>query len=157
MAQGFNLQQVRANLLRTQREIPLRLAKMTEKHFAESFSKGALDEYKWAEVDRRIPGTKAWKYKRKGISLQTQRNAPILVQTGNLRRKVNRSIHTVTPNQIRLVVDLPYAKIHNEGGMAGRNHAAKIPARPYMVQTKVLTQMQTELITKYMNQIWRGQ
>ena len=27
---------------------------------------------------------------------------------------------------------LPYAAIHNEGGMAGRNRSAEIPARPYM-------------------------
>lgn len=154
---GFNLQQVKKNLMRTQREIPLRLAKMTEKHFAESFSKGALDEYKWKEVQRRIEGTPSWKYKKKGISLNTQRTAPILVQTGNLRRKVNRSIHSIKPNEIRLVVDLPYAKIHNEGGMAGRNHASAIPARPFMKQTKVLTQMQTDLIKKQMDLIWRGQ
>ncbi len=43
---SFNFEQVRANLLRTQREIPLRLAKQAEKHFVESFSKGRLDEYK---------------------------------------------------------------------------------------------------------------
>jgi len=154
---GFNFQQVRANLLRTQKEIPLRLAKQAEKHFAESFSKGALDEYKWKEVQRRIEDTPEWKYKRKGISLNKQRTLPILVQSGDLRRKVNRSIHSVTPNQIRLVVDLPYAKIQNEGGMAGRNHSAKIPARPFMKQTATLTKMQTELITTYMNKIWRGQ
>lgn len=29
--------------------------------------------------------------------------------------------------------DLPYAVIHQEGGYAGRNHSAYIPARPYMV------------------------
>lgn len=200
---GFNFQQVRANLLRTQREIPLRLAKQAEKHFAESFSKGALDENKWQEVQRRIEGTPEWKYKRKGISLNTQRTAPILVQTGNLRRKVNRSIHTVTPNQIRLVVDLPYANIHNEGGQLNigahsratyltaytktyqglkmnkkgqykesysrkkieirgedrqvKAHTRQIPARPFMKQTATLTKMQTELITTYMNKIWRGQ
>lgn len=154
---SFNFEQVRANLLRTQREIPLRLAKQAEKHFAESFSKGRLDEYKWKEVDRRIEDTKTWKYKPKGVSLSAHRSNPILVQSGNLRRKVNRSIHTVRPDMIKLVVDLPYAAIHNEGGMAGRNHASQIPARPFMKQTTTLTKMQTELITTYMNKIWRGQ
>jgi len=154
---SFNFEKVRANLLRTQREIPLRLAKQAEKHFAESFSKGRLDEYKWKEVDRRIPGTKTWKYKPKGVSISAHRSNPILVQSGNLRRKVNRSIHTVRPDMIKLVVDLPYAAIHNEGGMTGRNHASQIPARPFMKQTKTLTKMQTELITTYMNKIWRGQ
>lgn len=27
---------------------------------------------------------------------------------------------------------IPYARIHEYGGLAGRNHAAKIPARPYI-------------------------
>jgi len=200
---SFNFEQVRANLLRTQREIPLRLAKQAEKHFAESFSKGRLDEYKWKEVDRRIPGTKTWKYKPKGVSISAHRSNPILVQSGNLRRKVNRSIHTVRPDMIRLVVDLPYADVHNEGGtfnvsahnrasffkttvksynglklnkkgqykesfsrrtlhLRGEDikvsaHSRNIPARPFMKQTKTLTKMQTDLITTYMNKIWRGQ
>jgi len=146
----FNFGDVKQRLMQVQREIPTRLAKQAEKHFAESFQRGALDENRWQEVNRRIPGTNEYKYKRKGITLQRQRTSPILVQSGNLRRKVNRSIHTVRPNEIRLVVDLPYALAHNEG-------TDTIPARPFMKQTATLTSMQQTLITQNMDRIWRGQ
>ena len=49
--------------------------------------------------------------------------------TGNLRRKVARSISDARWDKVRLVVDLPYAEYHNEG-------TDNIPARPYMKQTK---------------------
>ena len=43
--------------------------------------------------------------------------------------------HTVTPipDGYRLAIGspLPYARIHDTGGMAGRNHASRIPKRNY--------------------------
>lgn len=150
----FNFQQVKANLERTKRELPIKLSAQAENHFAEAFTKGGLDEYKWKEVNRRIDGTKEYKYKPKGISLLANRSNPILVGQGTLRRKVAKSAVERTWQRIRLAVDLPYAAIHNEGGQAGRNHATTIPARPFMKQTAVLTTMQTALIRQYMDKIW---
>ena len=150
----FNLQQVKANLERTKRELPMKLSAQAENHFAESFTKGGLDEYKWKEVNRRIDGTKEYKYKPKGISESAWHSNPILVGTGTLRRKVAKSAVERTFQRIRLQVDLPYASIHNEGGQAGRNHTSTIPARPFMKQTTTLTSMQTELIREYMDKIW---
>ncbi len=150
----FNLQQVKANLERTKRELPIKLSAQAENHFAEAFDKGGLDENKWKEVNRRIDGTKEFKYKPKGISLSAHQSNPILVGKGTLRRKVARSAVERTFQRIRLQVDLPYASIHNEGGQAGRNHASTIPARPFMKQTTTLTSMQTELIREYMDKIW---
>lgn len=151
----WNFNDVKRKLAESKRNVPIILSKQTENHFTQSFTKGALDENKWPEVQRRTPGTKAYKYKAKGISLSSWRRNPILVGTGNLRRKVSRSIHEVGWKRIRLVVDLPYAKIHNEGGMAGRNHASKIPARPYMKQTRTLTTMQNKTIETEVNKIWK--
>ena len=146
---GFD--RVRANIQRTKRELPVRLAKQAENHFVEAFSKGRLDEYKWEEVQRRIPGTQAYKYpKRKGLQ---RRTSPILVgagykkRGGTLRRRVARSISSAQWNNIRLVVDLPYAKVHNEGG-------THIPARPYMRQTRKLESMQKTLIITEVDKIW---
>lgn len=152
----FNFQQIKANLERTKRELPMKLSAQAENHFAEAFTKGGLDEYKWKEVNRRIDGTKEYKYKPKGnnISQSAWHSNPILVGTGTLRRKVSRSAVERTFQRIRLAVDLPYAAIHNEGGQAGRNHATTIPARPFMKQTAVLTTMQTALIRQYMDKIW---
>jgi phage gpG-like protein len=112
----FNFQQVKANLKITKRELPIKLSAQAENHFAEAFDKGGLDENKWKEVNRRIDGTKEFKYKPKGISLSAHQSNPILVGKGTLRRKVARSAVERKFDRIRLVVDLPYAAIHNEGG-----------------------------------------
>lgn len=141
---GFD--SVKLKIAETKRVLPVMLAKQAENHFTESFSKGALDEYKWKEVQRRIPGTKAYKYPlKKGL---TRRKKPILVMTGNLRRKVSRSISDARWDKVRLVVDLPYADVHNEG-------SEKITARPFMKQTNKLTTMQVDLINKETDKIWQ--
>jgi len=146
MANSFNFQQVKINLERTKRELPIVLSKLTENHFTESFTKGALDEHKWKEVQRRIPGTPEYKYpKKRGLS---RRTSPILVRTGNLRRKVSRSITNASWQQIRLAVDLPYADAQNAG-------TDKIVARPFMIQTKALEQMQLKAIDNQMDKIWQ--
>ena len=153
----FNFQQIKANLEKTKRELPMKLSAQAENHFAEAFTKGGLDEYKWKEVNRRIDGTKEYKYKPKGnnISQSAWHSNPILVGEGRLRAKVANSAVERTWQRIRLVVSgLDYAAIHNEGGQAGRNHATTIPARPFMKQTATLTTMQTSLIREYMDKIW---
>lgn len=153
MPTGFQFDVVRQKLALTKRVLPVKLAKQAENHFTESFTKGGLDNYKWQEVQRRTQGTRAYKYPSK--PKRSSRTSPILVRTGNLRRKVSRSIHSSTWDNIRLVVDLPYAAIQNEGGYAGRNHSAKIPARPFMKQTDKLTTMQKALIKSEMDKIWK--
>lgn len=155
MASQWNLNEVQKRLAQTKRELPIRLAKQAENHFTDAFSKGRLDDKVWSNVNRRIPGTKEFKYKIKGISQQAKRSNPILVGNGILRGRVSNSIKEASWGNIKLVVDLPYAKIHNEGGQAGRNLSVTIPARPYMVQTSNLTQMQTKLITDTLNKIWK--
>lgn len=153
MSTKFKLDIVRAKLAQTKRVLPIKLANQAQNHFTKSFTVGALDDNKWNEVQRRTAGTKAWKYRSKPKA--SSRTSPILVRTGNLRRKVSRSIHEVSWSRTRLVVDLPYAQIHNEGGYAGRNRAAKIPARPFMKQTSKLTTMQTALVRSEMDKIWK--
>ncbi len=146
MANRFNFQEVRNKLARTKRELPIVLSKLTENHFTESFTKGALDEHKWSEVQRRIEGTPEYKYpKKRGLS---RRTSPILVRTGTLRRKVSRSITNSTWQQVRLAVDLPYAEAHNKGN-------ANIEARPYMIHTKTLERLQLKAIDDHMIKIWK--
>jgi len=146
MDNPFLFDQVRNRLAITKRVLPVKLANQVERHFTEAFDKGGLDEYRWQEVKRRIPGENAYKYpKKKGLSRRTK---PILTMSGTLRRKVSRSIVSSTWSSILLQVrDLNYAKRHNEGldGM---------PARPFMKQTVVLTTMQKTLIDDEMKKIW---
>jgi phage gpG-like protein len=146
MDNPFNLKEVRQRLTITKRVLPVKLANQAERHFTEAFDKGGLDEFKWKEVKRRIQGEGAYKYpKKKGLSRRTK---PILVMTGELRRKVSRSIISNTWQSIHLQVkDLDYAARHNEGlnGM---------PARPFMKQTRILGNMQKQLIDQQMKEIW---
>jgi phage gpG-like protein len=146
MSNLFNFQQIQSRLVQTKRALPIKLANQAERHFTEAFDKGGLDEFKWKEVNRRIQGEGAYKYpKKKGLSRRTK---PILVMTGELRRKVSRSIISNTWSSILLQVrDLDYAARHNEGlnGM---------PARPFMKQTTTLSNMQIKLIDEQMKEVW---
>ena len=142
---GFNVNRIRENIARTKRVLPIALAKVTENHFTESFTVGALDEHKWKEVQRRIPGTNAYKYpRRKGLS---RRTSPILVRTGALRRRTSRSIASATWGRVHLINDIPYAKAQNEGN-------EHIDARPFMIHTSTLGKLQVAEIDKQMDKIW---
>ncbi|MEG7677090.1 hypothetical protein U2060_15225, partial [Listeria monocytogenes] len=70
-----------------------------------------------------------------------------LTNSGALRRATSNSIRQATWERIMLVVDLPYAKRHNEGldGM---------PQRTFIGQTNELTKIQNEFVTKYFDKIW---
>jgi phage gpG-like protein len=82
------------------RTLPLRLANICRAYFVKSFENQAWDGKKWKS--------------RKAIK-KKGRNSAILVKTGKLRRAVNNSIRSYNMQEIRLGVNLPYAKIHNEG------------------------------------------
>ena len=142
----FNFDVIKRNLEQTKRELPVLLAKQAENYFTGSFKKGALGNDKWPEVERRKVGTSAYKYpKKKGLS---RRTSPILVRRGILRGRVSNSIRNANWNQIKLIVDLPYAMFNQEG-------TDTIPARPFMKQTTELGNMQKSTITKTMNRIWK--
>jgi len=150
----FKFARLKANIEATKRALPMLLAKQAENYFTESFKLQRLGPTQWANVQRRIPGTLEYKYPARPKS--SSRTRPILIGTGNLRRKVSRSIHHASwTGGVTLIVDLPYAKIHNEGGYAGRNHASKIPARPFMKQTTELTRMQRGLVKSHFDKIWK--
>lgn len=149
MANPFKLHEVEMKMVQTKRTLPVLLAKQAEKHFTESFSKGGLDEHKWEESKRRIDGEKAYMNKPRGISMQRWHSNPTLVGvTGMLRRKVSNSIRNSTWNNIRLVVDLPYASVHNDG-------EGKQPERPFMKPTQTLKDMQLKLIKIEIDKIWK--
>ncbi len=62
---------------------------------------------------------------------------------GSMTPQVGLSYFSIGTNLI-------YARIHQFGGMAGRNHAAKIPARPYLLfqveDIPIINQMVTDYI-----------
>jgi hypothetical protein len=98
----------------TRKDIPAVIGNLGTRIFVESFKKEAWNNTPWKIPQRRIPGTKAFKYPRKkDLGRRTRKT---LVKSGALRREVNNSLKTKTFKRIEwLVSGLPYAKAHNEG------------------------------------------
>lgn len=162
-ADHLNLDIVRQKLAQSQREMLVLLPNQAQNYFLSSFKKQGFDGQSWKEVKRRDPDEKAYKYPaKKGLQ---RRTSPILigagykVRGGTLRRAVSNMARTTQTrgNGFRMIVDLPYAKIHNEGlaGKAFGKHSFDMPRRQYVGQTAELTRMQTQLITKTIDRIWK--
>lgn len=102
-------------LLKQQKNVvPVMVANDLRNYFVASFTKQGYAGKPWKEVKRRIhPRSQKDK-------------APILVQSGALRRDVLNSIRKATFNEIRLGVALPYAGLHNEGGTVTRGEGTHI-------------------------------
>jgi len=85
-------------------QMPRIVANECVKFFADSFDKGGWNGNGFAPWKPRKTETKKSSGKK------------ILVSTGALRRAVIKSVKSVTADRIEFKVDLPYAKVHNEGG-----------------------------------------
>ena len=146
MANKFNFDKVIANLQRTKRDLPVKLANETKNYFLSSWQKQGWDGQKWQEPLRK---------KKKGGS--SRNNSATLVQSGRLRRDVANSLRQATFDKIFFRVDNPYAQIHNEGG-TGRafgKHSFKMPKRQFIGQTNELRNKQIAIIKQYIGGIWR--
>lgn len=149
MATKFHFDRVLDNISKMKKELPVVLANQAQNFFLSSFRKQGWEDNAvepWKVPNRRIPGTKEYKYpKKKGLGRRTQAT---LIKTGRLRREVNTSIRSKTFEKVHLVVDTPYAARHNEGqdGM---------PKRQYMGQSRVLATKQIETINYHISRIWR--
>lgn len=130
------------------KELPLIVANATVNHFAEEFDKQEFNGTAWKEVQRRTPGTKAFKY-----GTPSSRNSAILVRTGTLRRALVNSKRRVSFDLIELRVTTgkknEYAGFQNFG-------TDKIPKRQFVGQTPALTRLQLEKIKSYVNRIWQA-
>jgi phage virion morphogenesis protein len=73
----------------------------------------------WPQLSNRYGYVKAKLFPMKGI----------LQRRGGLLRSV---FETVEGNRAIIGATMPYAAIHQYGGLAGRKHKAKIPARPFL-------------------------
>jgi len=141
----FDFKEVLGKVEQTKKELPKKLANMTQNYFVLSWKKQGFDNKSWQQVKRRIPGTPEFKYpKTKGL---TRRTKPILVASGELRRRVANSVVTAEWDDIRLVIDLPYAAAMNEG-------TDKIVARPFVGQTNELTGKQYNMIENFFDKVW---
>ena len=149
MEDKFKFGELQQRITKMKRDLPIKLANNSRLYFSATFKNQAWDGRPWQEVNRRIEGTQEYKYpKKKDLGRRTR---PILVGKGStkLRRAVNNSIRVQSWPIVRLVVDLPYARRHNEGlnGM---------PKRQFMGNSPILHKQHLEIIDKFMRELWRG-
>lgn len=142
----FNFDKIIAKLERSKREIPVKLGNDTKNYFLSSWAKQGFGGEKWKEVQRRTPGTKAYKYAKPAA-----RTRAILVGkgSGRLRRDVANSLRTATWDKIQFTVQNPYAIYHNTG-------TEKLPKRQFIGQTRELTNIQTTVIKTAIGGIWQA-
>lgn len=154
MADHLNFADVQKKLVQARREILTILPNQAQNYFVKSFTDQGIGGKPWKEVQRRIPGDKAYKYpKTKGLQ---RRTSPILIgagwkkRGGTLRRAVSTMARTTatSENGFRMIVDVPYASYLNDG-------TDNMVARSFIKQTPELTEMQTEKINQIISKIFK--
>lgn len=121
------------------------IANNTVKYWLKSFKRQAWLSKSWKQVQRRTPGTAAYKYpKRKGLSRRTK---PILSGKGTLRRAVGNSVKTAGFKKIRFEIPLAYAEVHNEG--LKMKNGRRMPKRQFMGYSRELNAETNAIIKKY--------
>lgn len=143
MPNPFHIDALIKNMTEVKHDLPILLANQAQRYFTDTFQQQGIAGNQWKEVQRRIEGTKEYKYPMtKGLS---RRTSPILVRTGKMRRAVSNSIRNATFDNIRLTSGgIAYGTYHNDG-------TGTIPKRSFMKQTTQLTKKQDELILKTVN------
>lgn len=141
----FRFDLVITNFKRSELPMAKEIANNSVKYFLKSFKNQRWLSKPWKQVRRRKPNTPEYKYpKKRGLSRRTR---PILIGKGTLRRAVNNSVKKVTTKGIQFRVDVPYAEIHNEGGIM--KNGKKMPKRQFMGYTRELNKETKAIIDKY--------
>lgn len=135
--------------VKTEKNVLARIiANDIKNYYVASFTKQSWNGKKWEEVQRRIKGTKEYKYpKTRGLSRRTK---PILIGRAILRRAVAGSIKQATFNRITWNVSLPYAEVQNNGGK-------HIAARKYMGWNKDTDRIVKDDIKAWEEKLFKSQ
>lgn len=140
------------------RDLPEILGNKAASMFRQNFQNEGFFGKSWKEVKRRIHRTRTIKLKsgkRKTLYIPPAKGADgrrkiLTGKTGNLGRSIR---YKVGKGQAIVYSDVVYAKIHNEGGKAGRNHKVTIPKRPFLANSPKLEAELKKLITKHLSGI----
>lgn len=144
----FKFEALKARIVKMKEVLPVQLAAQAQSYFVGSWAAQGWDGAGWKTPLRRVEGTPEWKYpKKKDLGRRTRAT---LVKTGTLRRAVNNSIRSQVfgQNGIRLLVDLPYADVHNSG-------LGDMPKRKFMGDSPILRLKQIEKIKKFTDNVWQ--
>jgi len=107
----FGFGEVRRKIIAMKEDLPVVLANQAQNYFVKSWRDQGWEGQTWETPQRKIEGT--WSYK---SATKAARTRATLVQSGALRRAVGNSIRSKRFDNIKLVVAIPYAAIHNDGG-----------------------------------------
>lgn len=151
MKNKFNFKRVVDNLEQVKKTVPVKLGNASVNYFTATFKSSSFDGKAWKEVQRRIEGTKPYKYPKKKDLGRRTRAILIGKGSGRLRRAVQGSMKKATWEEITLLIDgelFPYAQRHNEG-------LANMPKRTYMAESKQLNKEYRKIIIKEIDRIWK--
>lgn len=95
---------------------------------AESTLRGYSDAKRQAFVGSLLKGGNTTLRRRGQKNLVARK---ILINTARLKNSIAYVV--VDAHKVNIGTNLVYAAIHQYGGLAGRGHKSKIPARPYLV------------------------
>lgn len=149
----FNFGRVIENMRRVKKELPITLANDIKNDFLMNFRNQGFEGQKWKEVQRRIPGTKA--YNGKKDPGKRTRNILQGKGSGRLRKDVANSIKEATWDRILLQVNNPYGQVHNEGLRAGRGAGFVMPKRQFAGDSPRLRRKIKDKMIKVIDDIWK--
>lgn len=125
--------------------------------FKKNFQNQAWGRVKWKEVQRRQPGSKAYKYNAKHHPARTTRKI-LTGDTGDLGRSIeireakNGSV-TIWTNPSAFGSKEPYGRVHNEGLRAGRGSGFTMPRRQFMGEDPELDALIVSKLEEKLKQI----
>ena len=137
-------------------DLSLDMANTAKNDFLGNFKNQGFGGTKWIDVQRRNPDSEWYK---KGT--ESDRNRAILQGkgSGKLRKDVSNSVKSGHKNNnlsYTLIVNNPYASVHNEGGIAkiyGKK-SFKMPKRQFVGMTPELNRKLLLKISQKTNKIW---
>lgn len=91
-----------------------------------------------------------WKPRKKE---DNRKGRAILVDSGDLRRSIVREPVNKSQLQVKISTDLPYAKIHNEGGTM--KNGGKMPKRQFMGDSYKLNELCKKIIISQLDKIFK--
>lgn len=135
-----------------QTKAPGIIGKEAVDHFKENFQAESFEGVKWKEVQRRMPtinhGGKIVKNYARGAA----RSRKILTgNTGDLGRSIQ---YKVGSGKVTIYSNLIYAKVHNDGGHAGRGGGFTMPKRQFIGRSKKLDDIIILALNKHIHNIF---
>lgn len=95
------------------------------------------------------PSGRAWE---QGLKSRRGRKGKTLQDTGRLRSSID---YAVTQDSVLVGSNVEYARIHQEGGKAGRDRKTTIPARPYLGISKKDREEVEAVMAEYMEDCFK--